>query len=245
MRLGDARTPHGMRLYAIGDVHGRLDMLQALHARIADDLNAAPPADHRIIHLGDYCDRGPDSAGVIGYLAALAGSRADMAFLRGNHDDMFMQFLRTPDDVAAGFLGNGGDATLRSYGCAVGSWRAPATLAEDANGRIPHEHLDFLRSTKLSLWLGDYFFCHAGVRPGVPLGEQVDDDLMWIREEFLWSDEAHAAVVVHGHTATQAPETRSNRINVDTGAVFGGPLSAVVLQSADHRFLAVDQADSA
>ena len=245
MRLGDARTPESMRLYAIGDVHGCLGRLQSLHGLIADDLDAHPTPDHRIIHVGDYCDRGPDSAGVLEYLAFLAATRTDMAFLRGNHDEKLMQFLSTPDDVAATFLGYGGDATLRSYGCTVRNGQSPAALAQDAAGRIPDAHLDFLRGTELSLWLGDYFFCHAGARPHVPLAEQAEVDLLWIREEFLWSEFAFEAVVVHGHTVAQTPETRPNRINVDTGAVFGGPLTAVVLEGSGYRFLSVDQADSA
>jgi serine/threonine protein phosphatase 1 len=238
MRTGEAATPPGMRLYAIGDIHGCDDKLKVLHERIAADLAAHPSPDHRIIHIGDYGDRGPNSAGVIARLIGLAGD-PHVVCLRGNHDQLWLDFLADPDFSAQMFLRFGGKETLKSYG--VGN-RAKnyAQLAEMFSAALPEAHRAFLQTLKGSVQFGDYFFAHAGVRPGVPLDQQTPQDLSWIRDEFLADTRDFGAVIVHGHTVTasQAPEIFPNRIAIDTGAVFGGPLTCVVLEGRAVRFLA-------
>lgn len=238
MLTGESRTPEGLRLYAIGDIHGCDAKLAAVHAAIAADLAARPAADHRIIHIGDYVDRGPDSAGVIGRLAGLAVEDPRVLCLRGNHDQMLLDFLADPAENAPMLLRNGGKETLRSYGVGLRS-RTYEQLASHLAEKLPAEHRAFLETLPLSFRFGDYFFCHAGIRPGVPLDQQAAHDLLWIREEFLLDHRDHGVVVVHGHTvtATQKPDVLPNRIAIDTGAVFDGPLTCLVLEAAERRFL--------
>jgi serine/threonine protein phosphatase 1 len=238
MRVGEAQTPEGMRLYAIGDIHGSDDKLAEVHEKIAADLAGSRPDDHRIIHIGDYGDRGPDTAGVIARLIALTASDARVICLRGNHDQLLLDFLADPGEWGAMFLGNGGKQTLRSYGVSNRGLNYTA-LAEHALAAIPPEHCAFLDHLATSVRFGDYFFCHAGILPGVPLDAQSPDDLLWIREAFLHDTREHDAVIVHGHTvtATQTPEVHPNRIAIDTGAVFHGPLTCLVLEGTEVRFL--------
>ena len=241
MRLGEARTPDGMRLYAIGDVHGCDDLLAEAHGKIAEDLAGRPVADHRIIHVGDYGDRGPDTAAVIERLAGLTIADPHLVCLRGNHDEMLLGFLSKLDEMGAIFMDNGGEATLASYGVKVGLLSRfignHANLAERLAATMPAHHLAFLESLQPTARFGDYFFCHAGIRPGVPLDQQSPHDLLWIRREFLWSDADHGVVVVHGHTPAAEPEVLSNRINIDTGAVFTGTLTCLVLEGTNYSFL--------
>jgi serine/threonine protein phosphatase 1 len=237
MLIGEATTPAGLRLYAIGDIHGCDDKLAAVHAAIAADRAARPVPDHRIIHVGDYADRGPNSAGVIERLAGMAGDPR-VVCLRGNHDQLLLDFLRDPDTLGATFLKFGGKETLRSYGVSNRA-RNYGDLAAMLAAKLPPAHRAFLDALPLSARFGDYFFCHAGIRPGVPLEAQTAEDLLWIREPFLLDRRDHGAVVVHGHTptATLTPEIHPNRIAIDSGAVFGGPLTCVVLEGSDVRFL--------
>ncbi|MCB1496914.1 MAG: serine/threonine protein phosphatase [Bauldia sp.] len=240
MWLGEAKTPDGMRLYAIGDVHGCDRLLQDAYAAIAADLDVNPVADHRIIHVGDYVDRGPASAGVIERLSALSESDSRVVCLLGNHDQMVRDFLADPVGAGPLWLTNGGDATLRSYGLdAFGTEtrRRLRDLRDRFAAVLPAAHLDFFEGLSLAEQLGDFFFCHAGIRPGVPLDEQSPEDLVWIRDEFLSDARDHGVVVVHGHTPQSSPEVLPNRINVDTGAVFGGPLTVLALEGTGYRFL--------
>jgi serine/threonine protein phosphatase 1 len=241
MRLGEARTPEDMRLYAIGDVHGCDALLAEVHAAISGDLAARPVADHRIVHVGDYVDRGPDSAAVIERLARLTVSDPRVLCLRGNHDQLLVDFLAEPAQFVDMFLGNGGGETLASYGVEAGLWTTlfgdNTGLAEKLAANMPAHHRLFLETLALSLRLGGYFFCHAGVRPGVPLDDQEPRDLLWIRDEFLYSGADFGAVIIHGHTPAHEPEVRPNRINIDTGAVFGGRLTVLALEGAEYRFL--------
>ncbi len=241
MFLSQSRTPEGMRLYAIGDVHGLDAELADMHDRIAADLAERPAPDHRVIHVGDYVDRGPDSAGVVARLARLTAEDGHVVCLRGNHDALLTGFLDEPAKSGQMWLDNGGDATLRSYGVTPGrSFLGGydfAKLSRQFAEKIPAADRAFLEGLPVAARLGDYFFCHAGIRPGVPLDRQDENDLIWIREEFLWDERDHGVVVVHGHTPKNPREVRPNRINVDTGAVFGGPLTCVVLDGTDYRFL--------
>jgi serine/threonine protein phosphatase 1 len=241
MRLGQARTPEDMRLYGIGDVHGCDDLLAEAHEKIAADLMNRPAADYRIIHVGDYGDRGPSTEAVIERLAAIVTAEPRVICLRGNHDELLLGFLGDPIEVGPTFLANGGDATLASYGVKVGLLaqlvgdhaKMSARLAE----RMPASHRAFLQGLPLMARFGDYFFCHAGIRPGVPLERQSPHDLTWIRDEFLLSSADHGIVVVHGHTPAAEPEVLPNRINIDTGAVFSGRLTCLVLERSEYRFL--------
>ena len=232
-----ASLPAGLRIYAIGDIHGRLDLLDRLFAQIRDDLETAP-ASTLTIFLGDYVDRGKDGAGV---LERLSRGEAPTPFcaLRGNHEDVLLRFLEDKS-LLESWRQYGGLETLHSYGVNVseamrgrGFDAARRSLLE----RMPETHRAFLEQTQLSAAHGDYFFAHAGVRPGVPLDRQSGDDLMWIREEFLRFCGKHEKFVVHGHTPVPAPEVESNRINVDTGAFATSVLTALVLEGADRRFL--------
>ena len=236
MLVGEARAPDGMRLYAIGDVHGCNDKLAAVHAAIATDLARRPPADHRIIHIGDYTDRGPDSAGVIERLAAMSARDPHVICLRGNHDQKLLDFLTDPEEAAPAFFDFGGKATLKSYGVNLRGQNYTG-LARQLAEKMPAGHRIFLENLPTSVRFSDYFFCHAGIRPGVPLSEQTPHDLTWIREDFLWDGRDHGVVVIHGHTPTQEPEVRRNRINIDTGAVYGGALTCLALEGTDYRFL--------
>ena len=241
MRLGESRTPAGMRLYAIGDVHGCDTMLAAMHETIARDLIDRPVADHRIIHVGDYTDRGADSAGVIARLARMAASDRHVICLKGNHDAMLAGFLDDPVAWGPSWFANGAEATLKSYGVTIG-WSLWGKvdypdLSRRLAAAMPDAHRTFLADLQLSARFGDYLFVHAGIRPGVALDAQDADDLMWIRDDFLWDGRDYGVVVVHGHTPVGDVEVMPNRIGIDTGAVYGGTLTCLVLEETEYRFL--------
>jgi len=241
MRLGEARTPEGLRLYAIGDVHGRDDLLAAAHAKVLADLAARPAESHRIIHVGDYVDRGPASADVVDRLCRLGQADERVLCLRGNHEEMLLDFLADPIEAGPTFIANRGAATLASYGVSAGLGhfyeRDIVALAEAFASRLPAAHRSFLQGLPYSFRFGDFFFCHAGIRPGVAIESQDRFDLTWIREGFLDSDADFGVVVIHGHTPATQPEVLPNRINVDTGAVFSGRLTCLVLEGNQYRFL--------
>jgi serine/threonine protein phosphatase 1 len=234
-----AAVPDGRRIYAIGDIHGRRDLLTQLHDAIAVDARSAANLDKVCIYIGDYVDRGADSRGVIDLLlsAPLPGFRT--VHLLGNHEDILLRFLEDPT-VAPLWIANGGDATLYSYGV---DWRVH-TQADDLEAlrhalraAVPANHLKFLRGLALSHAEGDYMFVHAGIRPGRELAQQDAADLIWIREEFLSSQADHGRVVVHGHSISAQPELRDNRIGIDTGAFATGKLTSLVLEGGTRRFL--------
>lgn len=238
VHFSDARGPDGVRLYAIGDVHGRLDLLEELHRRIQDEIERDRPADWRIIHLGDYVDRGRQSRGVVERLMAMQRADARVIALAGNHDLGLLDFLAASSTESL-FMLYGGIETAASYGVAFGGRELERFHAELA-AAVPQSHLDFLRGCRFSAGFGDFFFCHAGIRPGVPLERQSPDDLVWIREPFLAHADLHPKVVVHGHTITRRPEVLVNRVNVDTGAWRSDVLTALAVEGSEKRLLAVE-----
>ncbi|MEE8275630.1 MAG: metallophosphoesterase family protein [Alphaproteobacteria bacterium] len=239
-RATSAGIPEGQRVYAIGDIHGRADLLHALHAQIAAD---AADADANMlmtaVYLGDYVDRGPDSKGVIDALLASPLPGFEAVHLKGNHEDLMLEFLADPAAQGQLWLFNGGDATARSYGVAVTDEALDRMqrLREELNARIPPAHFEFLSRLSLAHEVGDYLFVHAGIRPGVALDRQSEQDLIWIRDEFLRSAADHGKVVVHGHTPMHAPEVRANRISIDTAAYATDVLTCLVLEGTERRFL--------
>jgi serine/threonine protein phosphatase 1 len=224
--------PDGQRVYAIGDIHGCADRLWALHAAIAADLAARPVPSPLLLHVGDYVDRGPDSAGVVRRLAAgdpIAGVRT--VNLMGNHERTMIDALDGAGASATDWMISGGREALASWG---GDPDAPR---DTWRGHVPESDMAFLAGLALSHRLGGYLFVHAGIRPGVPLGFQTDQDLLTIRNSFLYSEQDFGVVVVHGHTPRMAPEIRFNRIGIDTGAVFNGKLTCAVLEGNKVGFL--------
>jgi len=232
-------VPEGTRVYAVGDIHGRLDLLDRLHAIIVNDWNTAPTQVAHLIYLGDYVDRGPNSAGVLERLSQEMFVGFRRTLIGGNHEEMLLAFLDDPNAGTA-WRQLGGLETLLSYRVDVPRVLADqgfGGLANELAARIPDHHLALLKSLTLATSVGDYFFCHAGVRPGVPLSAQTPRDLRWIRQEFLSSDQDFGAVVVHGHSPTEQPDVRANRINIDTGAYATGCLTCLVLEGETRRFL--------
>ena len=232
---GAARAPDGVRLYCVGDIHGHVDLLNQVADWIAADLARAPIAAATIF-LGDYIDRGPDSRGVVERL-----SRGDfptpVRALRGNHEEMLLTFLENEASMEA-WRRYGGLETLHSYGVPVmqvmrgqGFGAARSALLEN----MPARHLEFYRATEFFAEAGDYFFCHAGVRPGVPLEAQDPGDLMWIREEFIRYPGVFPKRIVHGHTPVSVPMVLPDRVNIDTGAYASGALTCAALEGDTIR----------
>jgi serine/threonine protein phosphatase 1 len=227
-----------VRLYVIGDIHGRSDLLDRIVDEISRDIESHPSKECLTITLGDYVDRGPDSRGVLDRLSNNPFPTRYVA-LRGNHESLFETFLQNPSTGDL-WRGLGGLATLRSYGVLVnepivgkGFEQASSAL----RAAIPNEHLRFLSDLKPSLTIGNIFLCHAGIRPGIPFENQSVEDLMWIRDEFLNSTTDFGKVVVHGHSPTEWPDIRPNRINIDTGAFASGRLTCLVIDGEPGRFL--------
>jgi serine/threonine protein phosphatase 1 len=235
-----------LRLYVIGDIHGRLDLLERAITAIHRDVETHGDAALTVT-LGDYVDRGPDSRDVLDRLTANPFATPYTA-LKGNHEALLESFLADPS-AGTHWRALGGLETLHSYGVPVSnlmfgasglmSKRSFEQAAERFRAALPTAHLDFLRSLKTALVHGRYFLCHAGVRPGIALDRQSEEDLLWIRDEFLLSDTDFGKIVIHGHTPVPEPEVRANRINIDTGAFWSGRLTCVALEGHDHRFLEV------
>jgi serine/threonine protein phosphatase 1 len=230
--------PEPGRLYVIGDIHGRADLLDRMVGEITNDLTARPVADSLVVTVGDYVDRGPDSRGVVDRLLKNPFPTRFVA-LKGNHETLLEGFLLNPQ-VAEHWRRFGGLETMQSYGVPVGDvmrGREYLAAARALAQAIPAAHFDFLGTLPTSLTVGKYFICHAGVRPGVPLDRQTEEDLLWIREPFLASRADHGKIVVHGHTPTEQPELLPNRINVDTGAFMTGRLTCAALDADGVRFI--------
>ena len=232
-----ARVPDGVRVYAVGDVHGCIDLLDQTLARIDRYRDAEPAASEIEVFLGDYVDRGAHSREVIDRLIERSRSRTAVC-LMGNHELYLTEFLDDPA-IFDDWKQFGGIATLRSYGLpvAAASAEVAADFATALRAALPASHRDFLQSLKPSFTCGDYFFVHAGVRPGIPLAEQRVEDLLWIRQEFLGYDGDFGKVIVHGHTPVSTPDVRPNRINIDTGAYSTGQLTCLVLEADQLSFI--------
>jgi serine/threonine protein phosphatase 1 len=233
-----ARVPENLRVYAIGDLHGRADLLEEMLARIDADLGECPAAAALQVFLGDYVDRGPASRTVIERLIARSETHRTVC-LAGNHEVYLREFLRHPA-ILESWRHLGGLETLMSYGLRPSinpDAAEQAELSAGLNASMPVRHKRFLAALAPSFPCGDYFFAHAGVKPGVPLAQQDEEDLTSIRDEFLACEDDFGKVVVHGHTPVQAPDVRPNRINIDTGAYATGRLTCLVLDRGERRFL--------
>lgn len=229
------------RTYAIGDVHGQLDLLVAAHGLVAADRRRTGDDAAPVVHLGDVVDRGPESAETVEYLLLGPARGGPWVTLKGNHDHMFLLFLGSPRAHDPGLRRDyswlharlGGRATLRSYGVDAAEGRPDDELWREAQARVPARHRAFLDRLPLMRRADGAVFVHAGIRPGVPLDAQESKDLLWIRKGFLDDPRDHGVLVVHGHTVVDQPSHFGNRVDLDTGAAYGGPLTAAVVEGRD------------
>jgi serine/threonine protein phosphatase 1 len=235
-----ARVPDETTVYAVGDIHGRADLLERLHERILADAAARASRRRVVVYLGDYVDRGDASRRVVDIMLDSPLAGFEHVHLIGNHDAWLLHFL---DDTEAGpgWFANGGFETLGSYGVALSDQGSAAerlvVLQQRLAERLPGDHRDFFESLRLYHTEGDYAFVHAGFRPGVPIERQVAGDMLWIRDDFLYADFDFGKVVVHGHTVTHEPEVTPTRIGIDTGAFATGRLTCLVLEGEGRDFL--------
>lgn len=234
-------VPAGSLIYAVGDIHGRADLLAHLLTQIEDSARSSVARRRVVLFLGDYVDRGPDSRAVLQRLIDGPPPGWQWIFLRGNHEDMMLHFL---GDLSYGpaWLRNGGLATIDAYAGTAHAGTGldgldPSALQELLLRHLPPAHRDFLADLPCCHGEGDYFFVHAGVRPGVPLERQQPEDMVWIRGPFLRSAADHGKIIVHGHTIAAEPEVCANRIGIDTGAYASGRLTALMLEGRERRFL--------
>ena len=231
--------PPGRRIYCIGDIHGRLDLLEELHGKILQDC-AGYDGSKAVVYLGDYIDRGAQSKQVLDLLIEQPLEGFETVHLMGNHEHAMLDFLKNPEGVGAAWLSFGGQVTCMSYGVGLGRIMMNMDLellAEELAEKLPQSHLDLLNSMALKHIEGNYCFVHAGIRPGVPMENQEAGDLLWIRDEFTHSREQHEFIVVHGHTISMEAESLPNRIGIDTGAYQTGLLTALVLEGSEQRLL--------
>lgn len=231
--------PAGSRAYAIGDIHGRLDLLEDLLAMIEADNRRRGPAKSWLVFLGDLVDRGPDSRGVVERLSAAAPSFARNVFIQGNHEEFFRSVLDGDDARIQHWLTYGGTECCESYGLSNG-WMLNATptqIMDRLIAQVPLHHVSFLSEMADSFRFGDYLFVHAGIRPGIEIHRQQSKDLRWIREGFIDDLTDHGVVVVHGHTIVPQPEEHPNRIAIDTGAYRYGRLTALGLEGTERWFI--------
>jgi len=231
-------VPEDTRIYAVGDIHGRLDLLDEVLSRIDADTALHPVSLAIRVFLGDYIDRGPDSKRVLDRLVSSCAAQPTVC-LMGNHEAYLRDFLNDPD-VLAEWRQYGGFDTLLSYGL-VPTIKQDAQrqrkLASEFTKVLPSSHREFLSSLRQYFICGDFFFVHAGVRPGIPLTEQSEKDLLWIRKDFLSCEDYLGKVIVHGHTPVLEPDVQPNRINIDTGAYATGRLTCLVLETDKIRFI--------
>ena len=236
--------PDGQRLYCVGDIHGRADLLNQLHEIILEDANTYTDKK-TIVYLGDYVDRGEQSKQVIDVLLSQPLSGFETVFLLGNHEKIMLDFIDYPE-AAASWLGFGGRETLNSYGIPLAyiptSSEVPG-LAEQLDKALPDAHREFMQNCDESWQCGSYYFVHAGIRPGVALDKQTLEDKLWVRDIFLQHTGTHDAIIVHGHSICTEPELLPNRIGIDTGAFATGVLSCLVLEGNQQRILQTNMQD--
>jgi serine/threonine protein phosphatase 1 len=246
-RSSKRAAPERQRAYAIGDVHGRLDLLDDLLQRIEADDRKRPEANVTIVFLGDLVDRGPQSAQVVERLRLYRPDFASTVFLMGNHEEVLLRIVGGETGVFGDWLKFGGAECIRSYGVdpAVLQCSGPSDVSRILRQAIPKEHLKFLASFVDTASFNGYLFVHAGIRPGVSLSDQVPQDLRWIRQPFLESESDHGRVVVHGHTISESIEVKPNRIGIDTGAYRTGVLSALGVEADERWFLQTGCAEQA
>lgn len=231
--------PPGERIYAIGDIHGRLDLLDDLLIQIGADDRARGPAATTLLFLGDLVDRGPDSAGVVERVRKLAASEVNVRVLMGNHEEVFLAAVQQDLPALRFCCRIGGRETMISYGISQEEYERLDynELAERVGQVVPPEHVAFMEGFEDVIVAGGYAFVHAGLKPGVPMAEQRRKDMRWIREPFLDYDGAFDFFVVHGHTILEDIDERPNRIGIDTGAYVTGKLTALGLEGADRWVL--------
>lgn len=231
----DPAIPDGLRICAIGDIHGCLDIFGDLLERVDADLAARARLDNRVVILGDFIDRGSDSAGVVNLLRAFDDD-PNVIVLMGNHEAMAVEALGGAPEAMDRWLAMGGGAALESWGVppALLYHGSEQEVAEAARAFVPADVVEWLAGLPHYSAVGDYLFVHAGIRPGLPIEEQDSRDLLWIREDFLESRADHGAMIVHGHSATEAVQERRNRIGIDTGAYWTGCLTALCLEGRDR-----------
>ena len=230
--------PDGKRMYCVGDIHGRADLLEQLHEMIEADASGYD-GDKQLLYLGDYIDRGEESRRVVDILLQQPLPGFEAIHLLGNHEQALLDFLLDPHAMTS-WLGFGGVTTLHSYGIETGLVSSPRYLEAiraELEEKLPHSHREFYENCILCHAEGSYYFVHAGIRPGVALEKQQFEDQLWIREAFTASMANHGAVVVHGHTICAEPELLLNRIGIDTGAFATGVLTALVLEGNDQRLI--------
>ena len=229
----------GWRAYAVGDVHGRLDLLDQLLDKIHDDISRRPARKVLLVFVGDLIDRGPNSAQVVERLRTYRRPAVETVFLLGNHEEVLLRILAGEADLITKWRSFGGKECLESYG--VDTAKLGGLTDEEAlaivRKAIPAEHVEFLQSFDDSCRFGDYLFVHAGIRPGIEIDQQRQSDLRWIREPFLFDETDHGFVVVHGHTIRSEVEMRPNRIGIDTGAYKSGVLTALAIERSDSWLL--------
>jgi len=238
----NAATPPNCAIYAIGDIHGRYDLLAALTQRILEDVRQRRAIHRQIVYLGDYVSRGNDSRRVVDMVLASPFAGFSQICLKGNHEDLLLRFLAGDFDAGRHWFDHDGLDTLAHYGVTIRDTDARndsnmALLREQFAAALPAAHLDFFCSLQVSHHAGGYYFVHAGIRPGVPLPWQSTADCMWMRGPFLTSDADHGAVIVHGHSITERPVLRRNRIGIDTGAYRTGTLTCLVLEGTTRSVL--------
>lgn len=227
-----------LRVYAIGDIHGRADLLDELLVRIGEDDETRGPSRVRLIFLGDLVDRGPTSRNVVERVMSLR-HLPNVTCLKGNHEEVFVMVARGDEDALPFFLRMGGDATLASYGLpmAIQEEMAGDDILDWIDRNVPDAHIDFLDDLPAMEPVGDYLFVHAGIRPRVPNEDQSAKDLLWIRQEFLNHRRRFSHMIVHGHSISEDVDEQPNRIGIDTGAFQTGRLTAIGLQGTQRWFL--------
>ena len=233
-------VPEGTHVYVIGDIHGRSDLLAQLHDQIEDDARQRIATRKVLVYIGDYIDRSEGARQVLDTLTLSPLQGFEHVYLKGNHEDMFLRFMDA-GGLGGPWMMNGGVATMRSYGVNPEDIATGTSVGDEARSRIleivPEAHLNFLRNLALVHIEGDYLFVHAGLRPGVDFERQDPTDLVWIRDEFLQTEEIFPWMIVHGHSVHPCPDIRANRIGIDTGAYRSDTLTCLVLDGTERRFI--------